>query len=163
MMPLSEFVAQYGDKAIDPEKLKDMLGIAPYRPVPALGSSYYIVTSSNNVATNMWDGNAIDKALLAAGNCFLTREPAEFEAERRKVKVELERLAMESGVIDWGDLATSKYRIHLDREDATLEVANNQFIQHESASYFASAQAARAAITTIGENRIKKYLFGVSE
>lgn len=49
---------------------------------PNCGQKYYAVSAYGSVVDTTWCDSSADKALLRAGNCFLTKEEAETAAER---------------------------------------------------------------------------------
>ena len=168
MMRLSDYIRTYGDKTIDPDKLTDVLAAHASVPEykPNKGETYYTVHGAGDVHQEVWQShNVLDWSMgrWEQGNVFPTREAAEFEAERRKVKAGLERLARESGPVSWSNRDISKVCLYYDHDDSSVKDTSNNFVQHEGSTYFATGAAAMGAISTIGEERIKKYLFGVDK
>ena len=97
------------------------------------------------------------------GNCFPTKEKAEFAVERLKVIAELKRFAQEHNEkeIDWHE-DCAKFFIYYSfsynciKCDCTFTMKNQNI-------YFTSEAIAQQAIDAIGEDRIKKYYLEVED
>lgn len=132
---------------------------------PKCDEKYYFITSIG-VSDFHWDndGDELDQHLYSIGNCYPTKEAAEFALERMKVLTELQRYVDEynDGKIDWSDFGQTKYSIYYDHEDCEFCVTKNSYVQ-QSLIYFTSEENALEAIETIGVDRIKKYMFGIED
>ena len=141
-------------------ELKEAEAIAQ-KPWPQNGDPYWTIDDSAEVFESKWTTDSIDRGRLVIGNVFRTEADAEKEIERRKVLTELRRLARESwggGKADWSNSAQNKYRLHF---DYYLEGWYTSFCSHtrqQGAIYFASLEAAEAAIQTIGADRLMMLL-----
>ncbi len=136
---------------------------------PEIGERYYCIRCDtwNMINSYNWNDDSYDKRCYEIGNCFRTKEEAEFALEKQKVFTELKRFALENNEceLDWNDNEKSKYFI----------VYNNYLrnkIQVESLCYtkyggnniyFSSMKVAKKAIEIIGEDRLKKYYFEVND
>ena len=93
------------------------------------------------------------------GNCFLTKEEAEYELERFKIEAEMLRLGgkrkTEQGKANW----------YLEYRPASggIEALWSSYEIDQGVIYFESEEKAKKAVETIGKDRIKKYIFGVEE
>ena len=133
---------------------------------PELDEKYYIICSDGSIDYNNYDFDNADKNFIAIGNCFQTKDQAEFMAEKLKVIHELEKFAYENNEkeIDWNNEDQEKYIItfnHITQDCGIIlwrVSRSNPFNV-----YFTSEELAKKAIETIGEDRIKKYYFGVEE
>ena len=47
---------------------------------------YYYIDTFGTACSDIWDNDEIDNGRREIGNCFLTKEDAEFEVERRKIE-----------------------------------------------------------------------------
>lgn len=132
---------------------------------PKHGEKYYLINSSE-VTDYSWDGDGdyMDQYLYSIGNCYPTEEAAEFALERMKVLTELQRYAVEhnEGEIDWNNFRQTKYFICYEHEDKEITVDSRNYTQHNSV-YFTDMGIALDAIETVGEDRIKKYMFGIED
>ena len=96
------------------------------------------------------------------GNCYPTKEAAKFVIEARKTYVALQRYAEEHNKeLDWKNRLELKYFIAYMHLDNRLVIGDTFSSQNTGAIYFSSKAIAEAAIKAIGEDLIKKYLFGV--
>lgn len=122
-----------------------------------LDDTYFVVNFYGEADGLLWDGYPCDKIALENNAIFKTQEEAEFEAERLKVLRELEKLGRAfkpfrgNYMIIFshdGGLTINGYR--------TTAVSYGKY-------YFDNREEAKQAVEKIGEDRIKKYLFGVEE
>lgn len=127
---------------------------------PKFGDTYYYICVYGEVREDVWTDTEFDKAVYALGNCFESKEKAEFEVERLKVIAELKRFAEEHNEpFDWNDRITVHYMAYdyLEKKVCiyfTVDIKSNDI-------YFSSEEIAQQAIKEIGEERIKKYYLGV--
>ena len=133
---------------------------------PKIENHYYYIDCNGNEGAEFdyWGNNCIDEYRYTIGNCFPTKEKAEFAVERLKVIAELKRFAQEHNEkeIDWRDYGQCKYYIfcefheHVEYIDigCVKECKSNDIC-------FTSEEIAQQAIDAIGEDRIKKYYFEV--
>ena len=133
---------------------------------PKKDEQYYIICGDGSIDYNNYDGDYDDKRFMAIGNCFQTEEQAEFIVEKLKVIHELKRFAYENNEeeIDWNDTNQEKLYLTMNYMDKCIDVFYTYvWIYSPSNIYFTSKNIAKEAIETIGEERIKKYYFGVKE
>lgn len=160
-MKLNELMEKYGDYEVK-EGFMDLLEKPKPKTVWDLkgGDEYYLLSSCGNVTRSVWFNIDTDKERLNIGNGFLTKEDAKFARECLKVIAELKRYAKEFSDEEWRDADIPKYYIAYNysindlRESisGTLKVSN---------IYFESREKAQEAIKAVGEDRVKKYYFGV--
>ena len=127
---------------------------------PQYGDTYFFVGGACDVVESQWDSDLLDTSRMNIGNVFRTVAEAEHEIDRRKVLTELRRLAKASWggtKIDWTDDTQYKWQIrfvHDAADGGKLGATNWLAIQYQSAVAFATEQAAKAAIETIGADRL---------
>ena len=132
---------------------------------PEENETYYYICSYCNIEKDTYYDinikNNIHKNRYAIGNCFKTKEEAEFALERQKVITELKRFALEHNdkEIDWSD-GKPKWLIYSNRNHVGFKYVN---LLKENNIYFTSEKITQAAIKEIGEERLKKYYFEVKE
>lgn len=124
---------------------------------PEYGDTYWCIDAEGIVYVNDFEGIQADRNMFEIGNIFQTKEQAEFAVEKLKVEAELRKFGKRFE--SW----KCNFTIGLDYfyEELTIEsmgVANLQGV-----IYFESAEKTRQAIDAVGEERIKKYIFGVEE
>lgn len=136
-------------------------GSVSKRVQPKLGSDYWFLTEAGYPSSTTWSGVAWDKDLYAFGNCFPTEEAAKFEQEKRKIELKLKDLARESVKrVCWDNLRELKYYIWYDHTDDELGIEEDTRFHAQGAIYFPTEEDCARAIEEVGEQRIKKYLFG---
>lgn len=128
---------------------------------PEKDEIYYYLYSYGKIEEDTWDNINEDRIRYAIGNCFKTKEEAEFALERQKVIMELKRFALEHNEkeIDWSD-GKPKWLIYSNRNHVGFKYVN---LLKENNIYFTSEKITQAAIKEIGEERLKKYYFEVKE
>ena len=133
---------------------------------PELDEKYYMICGDGSIDYNNYDFDGADRRIMGIGNCFQTEEQAEFMAEKLKVIHELEKFAYENNEeeIDWNDTNQEKLYLTMNYTDKCIDIFYTYtWIYSPSNIYFTSKKIAKEAIETIGEERLKKYYFGVNE
>ena len=133
---------------------------------PEVNEKYFYIKSTGIVDYHNCDNDKVDKLFQSFGNCFQTEEQAEFMVDKLRVIHELEKFAYENNEeeIDWNDTNQEKLYLTMNYTDKCIDVFYTYgWIYSPSNIYFTSKKIAKEAIETIGEERIKKYYFGVNE
>ena len=122
------------------------------------GDKYYCLSEYCKISEFIWDDTPFDKNVLESGNGFLTKEEAEFELERRKIEVKMLQLG---GRREFKNGENNYYIVcDFDSSHFAICVFNNKSDGFSPMTiYFDSAKECRNAIETIGEDRIKRYIF----
>lgn len=129
---------------------------------PKEGEWYWCILADTQIVDNSWDSSAYDRKCYSIGNCFCTKEEAQNAVEQLKIRAELQRYADEyNEKIKW-NMYRDKWYIVYNHESKNLEVYNACCSQSSFQIYFSSKEIALNAIQVVGEDRIKKYLFGVN-
>ena len=123
---------------------------------PEYGERYYYIAGHGYVESDTRGRNYWYDTRYAIGNVFRTQEEAEFRAEQLKVEAELRRFARPFVEGEGNFMFTYN---HGRDEILTDYFEYTQYIN----IHFASREIAQKAIDTVGEERIKKYYFGVEE
>lgn len=124
---------------------------------PQNNHHYWFVDTDGRTDTSRWASDRIDAARMAIGNVFRTEEDAEREAERRKVLTRLRQLERESwgdGKADWKNTRQDKWYLFFSHHDGTWNTERYTSVQDQGSVYFATEEAARAAVETIGAERL---------
>lgn len=123
---------------------------------------YYFIDFKGYIDSLKETNHAVDEYSYKVGNYFKTSEEAEFELNKRLVYQELKDYALEHNEmgINWTD-DRIKWSIYYDAETECL-TCDYWYTNYCDIGqvYFSSAEIAQGAISAIGEDRIKKYLFG---
>lgn len=124
---------------------------------------YYIINYRNNIDTRNDLNYKADNALYELGNYFKTKEEAEFELQKRLVYQELKdyALAHNENDVDWTNVNQLKWGIFYDNQSKCLDYDYWCTRCYIGQIHFYSEETAREAVKAVGEDRIKKYLFGV--
>lgn len=119
---------------------------------------YWHINSLGKICVMPWSGEYSDNRFFAIGNCFRTKEDAEFAVERLKVIAELKEYAETkersntAGVQHW----------HLAYDLSTREVVGTfSFSMHTGEISFENEKTLQKAIDAVGKERIKKYYLEV--
>lgn len=126
---------------------------------PKKYDEYYIITGYGEIHSDTWHDSNHNELVYSIGNCFRTKEEAEFAVERLKVIAEMKRIAAKDDDVEW-DGYLCHYFVFYDERTSTLNIGTNSWCKY-TFIYFASEERVQEAIDTIGEDRIKKYLFGI--
>lgn len=119
------------------------------------GERYYYITLYGGVCDSIFN-TGYDEDARDGGNAFLTREEAEFELERRTIEAILRKYSrpFKNGECN--------YIVVYDTEDNMTFIRVAQF-HYLGGPVFASEEIAQKVIDEIGEDRLIKYWFGVTE
>lgn len=123
-----------------------------------MGEKYYTIDDFGNISWWVCDNYGAVIGAIEIGNAFKTREEAEFELERRKIITELKKYSKAYNPNE--NNVCICYSYAEDNLETYLEPLDEPDI---GAYYFESEKMAEKAIKEVGEERIKKYLFGVEE
>ena len=162
-MKLNELMEKYGEYEVK-EGFMDLLEKPKPKSVWDLknGDVYYFLTSYGYVMKTVWVNADADNEKLSIGNAFLTEEDAEFAREHLKVITELKKYAKEFSDEEWSNPTIPKYVIYLSSQDYRMDITSHYSVRYPFL-YFESKEKAQEAIDAVGEERIKKYYFGVKE
>ena len=148
------------DKEVPAEILK-MLGLK--KKGFEDGERYCFIDTIGNIRCENWDNYEIDIYRLKHNNAFHTEEEAEFEFEKQEVLAELRGFAEEHNEqeIDWENVEQTKWYIFYNYIYKKIGYSDNTVCEHINEIYFTSEELAKQAVAKVGEERLKKYLFGV--
>lgn len=133
---------------------------------PEYGDWYWYISSDGQVDNCEWENDRIDRGRYSMGNCFRTREEAEFAREKQKIKTELQRYADEHNdpeKLEW-DKEEIHYDIVFEYKDGHKKGLGAQpafTFRGMDCVYFTSKGIADVAIQTIGKERILEYMFDI--
>lgn len=133
---------------------------------PEFNETYWSIKPWSGAVRTCYKDVKVDEIAKSMGFCFQTLEQAEFMVEKLRVIHELEKFAYENNEeeIDWNDTNQEKLYLTMNYMDKCIDIFYTYgWIYSPSNIYFTSKKIAKEAIETIGEERIKKYYFGVNE
>lgn len=117
------------------------------------GGEYYYVDSNGGVGLSYFD-SVYDEQTREIRNAFLTREEAEFELERRKIEA---IMGKHSGPFTMGKKNWTI--VYYYTQDKVMLGSYTDWVFRTP--YFESEEVAEKVIDEIGEDRLKKYWFGI--
>lgn len=131
---------------------------------PEYDEWYFYVSGYGVIGSNVWINDYTDNGYYEIGNCFKTKEEAEFALEKVKVETELRRFAEENNEyeIDWKNRNQNKWFIYYNYVMKNIGVVYDTVLRTHCI-YFSSKEIAEQAIDYIGEERLKKYYLGIED
>ena len=124
---------------------------------PQDGDNYYYIEPNGRFNWIYWSESNYDLQKQALGNVFQTEEQAEFAVEKLKVEAELRKFSRPFKEDEYN------YFIQIHPSHNNIVTDSDDYYQTQGTIYFESTTIANEAIDAIGENRIKKYIFGVED
>lgn len=123
---------------------------------PDFGESFFYLTDTGSIVEDTWTDTHTDYARLCLGNLFKNKEDAEFQLERLKVLAELQPYTCKF------ERDLHNYNFYYDHIDEKLRLGYSNFTQHANIN-FRTEELAKEAKEAVGEDRIKKHLFYVTD
>ena len=160
MIKVEEIAEKYKGYEVDEEKLKEFLTPPTPKTVWNLknGDRYWSISSYADVYNKTWKNVVVDNWRRNIGNCFLTKEDAEFEIMRRKVETTL----LKYGRREFKNRDYNFYILY-DHNGSLVTILNDTFCQYSNSIYFDTEDLCQKAMIAAGEENIKKYIFGVKD
>ena len=117
---------------------------------------YYYLLASNGVIVEYPYCNKSDEDARDMGNAFLTEDEAEFERERRRIEAVMRRYSR--------PFKHEEDNWYIEYSHASKHVGIDALYEYDCGiAYFESEEIVRDVIDEIGEDRLKKYWFGVKD
>lgn len=122
---------------------------------PEVGKDYWFANVDGEVYRYKWFNDKIDNNLFNYTDAFPTEEQAIFDKECNRIRRELMKYGK--------NFVPNQYNwaIYYNYRDKAIGYWNSTLCFHPFDIYFESEEMAKKAVEEVGENRIKKYLFGV--
>ncbi|MHB0809282.1 MAG: hypothetical protein ACYCDV_07945 [Facklamia hominis] len=122
---------------------------------PKVGEEYWWIDVNGELYKDKWGNDEFDNNIFNHTDIFPTEEQAIFDRERKRIRRELMKYGKNfvPSHDNWAFNYNYRYRI--------IGYWNSKYSCHPFAIYFESEEMAKKAIKEVGEDRIKKYLFGV--
>ena len=122
---------------------------------PKYKDFYWGVNAKGKVFCDTWEGFKFEKDMLSIGNVYQTENEAVLAVEKLKVEAELRKFSRPFKEGEYN------YFIQIHPSHNNIVTESDDFYQTQGTIYFESTTIANEATDTVGEERIKKYLFGV--
>jgi hypothetical protein len=128
-------------------------------------NKYYSISNCGDLISNIEYGCGLDESSYQLGNYFKTEKEAEFARDKQLIYQKLKDYALEHNTeeIDWNNLNQFKWFIRYDSNYKEIKYCWTRFSIYINQIYFTSKEIVKDAIKEIGEDNIKKYLFGGNE
>ena len=120
---------------------------------PGYDEKYYFIRREGDIDNFTWTNDDYDKRMSAAANVYWSEGDAEFALERRKVLSEMDEWTGE-----YGDPVSIAYYENDGKVESIAALYPNR-----GEAVFATYEDAEGCIRAIGQERLKKYYFRVSE
>jgi hypothetical protein len=131
-------------------------------PFPKKADKFYYILSDGEIDYEFYSPTSgIHADRISVGNCFKTEEEAKFEVERCKVLHEMKQFA-EPEDYAWDNENCHYTFVYSTSNKGYLE-PQGYYTFKTSGIYFKSSSDANDCIKAVGEDRIKKYYFGIEE
>ena len=126
--------------------------------------TYYFISDEGAICCRCALG-AVNEIRYRLGNYFQTKEEAGFARKKQLIYQKLKDYALEHNTeeIDLNNNIQHKWFMRYDNVCKKMRYYCMTSLLHMHQIYFTSEKIARAAVEEIGEDNIKKYLFGVKE
>lgn len=125
------------------------------------GKEYYRIEASGGIEDSYFEAT-YDEYVREAGNAFLTVEEAEFEVERRKIEAIMRKYSRPFKNCNPVDPDVANYCIEHNINNNALKIGSYRSV-NLGVLYFESEEIAWKVINEIGEDRLIKYWFRVTE
>ena len=129
---------------------------------PNEGNNYYCISYYGQVNDSVYIPT-VDSEQYKLGNCFKTKEEAEFALEKQKLITEIKRYIAEndSDKLDFNNPIQPKYYLTYNYMTKEFSTVNSTAYMIWNNICFSTYFDWKKMIRNIGEYRIKKYLFKV--
>ena len=122
---------------------------------PQDGDEYWYMNALGIIFNDKWSGSISEEEMLEIGNVFKTREQADFAVEKLRVEAELRKFSRPFKEDE------DNYFIQINSSYNNIVIDTDEGYQTQSTIYYETRNEALLAIESVGEERIKKYIFGV--
>jgi hypothetical protein len=123
---------------------------------------YWYIASDGDIRCDSYTERCkSDFVRYSLGNCYKIKADAEFALEKQKLLVAMQRYADEHNEeeIDWKN-DKPKFYIYYNYKEKIIQ-NSTLFAKYIGQIYFTSKEIAENCVKELGEDKIKKYLFGV--
>ena len=158
-MKLNEVIAKYGNADVDESKIKEVLGVKESKVWEPSYDEYYFYYTSSEIYDTRYS-TYVDQQLFSIGNCFKTKEEAEFARDKQIFLTKFERYLRENEdePVDWKNESQVKYSLYF--ECNLIEIAHWKSCWFQG-SILTTSKLALYNFIKDNESDIKKYMFGV--
>jgi len=143
------------------EEIENSEEVQEEKEWPQDGDAFCFIDSDGDIINEYFDSDdSACKKMLLIGNCFKTKEEAEFELERLKVLAEMKKFA-EPKDRKWNSFNEHWFIYYQSKFD---DISYDFRLQNKFNSiYFESEEKVKECVKAVGEDRIKKFYLRVKE
>ena len=124
---------------------------------PKYKDFYWGVNAKGKVFCDTWEGFKFEKDMISIGNVYQTENEAVFAVEKLKVETELRKF---SRPFEYGKF---NYYLFFDIDGNSFRTDFTSYCPPQGTIYFESEEKAQEAVSAVGKERIKKYIFGMED
>lgn len=159
-MTLNEWISKNGDREIEFEDGKITVKEPAEEKWPKVGDDYYCLSEAGHIDYDTFNDDGIDFDIRSIGNMFQTHVEAEDALERLLIRQRLK----DAGGKEFWEVGNHPFCLswnnHLGR---ILSLYVGDRLRPAYSICFKTEAELFEAVEIVGEDRIKKYLFGVAE
>ena len=164
-MKLNEVIAKYGNQEVDESKIKEVLGVKESKVwKPVNHQRFFSILHDGTIGNTIWNSSPYCKTAYEIGNCYETKEEAEFARDKQIFLTKFERYLRENEdePVDWNNTNNNNFTIRLDHCDdyKTILIVSWRSLQQQGAIYTTNKLVLQKFVED-NESDIKKYMFGV--
>ena len=163
-MKLNEVIAKYGNADVDESKIKEVLGVKESKVwKPKNDDRVWILTGNSTIIGIKEFSTEECGNYYQAGNCYQTKEEAEFARDKQIFLTKFERYLRENEdePVDWENESQAKYSLEFNfRINSKISIVANSYYMKQGAIYTTNFEALNNFIKD-NEADIKKYMFGL--
>ena len=164
-MKLNEVIAKYGNQEVDESKIKEVLGVNKSKVwKPEKNDKVWILAGDGKVINPNPFHIDENYSYYLYGNCFETKEEAEFARDKQIFLTKFERYLRENEdePVDWNNTNKNNFTIRLDHCDdyKTILIVSWRSLQQQGAIYTTNKLVLQKFVED-NEADIKKYMFGI--
>lgn len=132
------------------------------RWIPVENEQYCYIDEDLEIESEFFDDDEYDNNLIKLGNCFKTKEEAQFVADKIKYTLMFKNYVEEhSEPLDWKDDKQEKWYIYYHYYNNCIKCGLSGSLKTQGVIYASSEQILKDAINYVGEENVKKYILGV--
>lgn len=131
---------------------------------PEYGETYYCINADCCTNFYRFDNDEFDNNCVNFGNCFKTKEEAQFVADKIKCTQMFKQYVKEHTMpLDWENNGQKKWYIGYDFDCHCIDYRYGTIYKVQGTIYASSMQILEDAIAYVGRENVKKYILGVEE
>lgn len=140
------------------EKIKALKAeVQQEKEFPQFGDDYWYINPLGIVLRDEWLDFVTERYMIEIGNVFKTEQDAHFAVEKLKVEAELRKFSrpFKNGKFN--------YYLFFDIDGNSFRTDFTSYCPPQGTIYFESEEKAQEAVSAVGKERIKKYIFGMED